>query len=365
MYCSLGNAQYSKTDTLTWELVRPTDIQYPISEQEKDSIANFTLEKYIIFVKAMYRNYFNVDSLFPGEGIKEFERNPFIAEFPELVDYEYSPIIEVVPQHGGRSERFRPMINLYQVNKIDRFIKSKRTDQRTSKDTLFNHYFPRYSYSNIISPGLNSRFSVFYCPPRKSLRIVGGDAFLEEIPFVEEYLRLEQGLGYLLARTINYSHSKIAKKEHDYGFSYERAFNRLDTIGSIILNKEREYQYWSMGEISHSGRYDNERWLVIIQKPLAWLRFSEEELAQVGENWIDIPVELIRFEKEFYIDRTTATGKIIYRYFEYRRTIRAKPNSVNDNRVKKREITKEEFEKYRKDNNIRYFTFDGNKNSMD
>lgn len=107
-----------------------------------------------------------------GEDTLRIQENPFMLLAPALRSYRYDPLFSVENLSTPFNGYFYR--NVFTVKKYDRFIRPENPAEHIGADTIWSlrdHFFEN-----------DDLYAVYYCPPTGDLRMLGGNAFLQQLP---------------------------------------------------------------------------------------------------------------------------------------------------------------------------------------
>jgi hypothetical protein len=162
----------------------------PITKGMQDSLINMVHREAIRFKRAFHPAFSkhdtlrHLDSIAPGWR----ERNPLCVLAPHLHAYRYDPVYTVSKVIAYDSEP-RFYTNIYRIKKADRFVREAyvKKGKRTPADTIYedvSEKFFRY----------DSLFTAFYAPKTGDCFMMGGNAFLHDIPLAwfHQYMTMHE-----------------------------------------------------------------------------------------------------------------------------------------------------------------------------
>lgn len=145
----------------------------PVDAEMTRVISDFVNTESLRFKRALHPAFSRPDSLqLPEEAQWSVQQNPYLLLAPSLLSYRYEPVfsIENMPApFNGYYYR-----NVFTVKKYNRFIRPENSAEHIPADTIWS--LRNYFFEN------DDLYVVYYCPPTGDLRMLGGNAFLQQLP---------------------------------------------------------------------------------------------------------------------------------------------------------------------------------------
>ena len=210
-----------------------------VDEEMHRIISDFVKKESLRFKIALHPAFANLDSLYPGQQQRqEIEQNPYALLWSGVRGYRYEPTfrVENMPQwHDNLYCR-----NVFTVVKYDRFIRPENRTLQISADTM-------WSFASNVFFGNDDVFSVYYCPPTGDLRMLGGNAYLQQLPQDAYPWDIEHGFdkdATIMARTRLINHGIYR------GYHFSWVYFKRDTLRENLYETGK-YRYYSIAETSN------------------------------------------------------------------------------------------------------------------
>lgn len=207
-----------------------------VNEEMHRIISDFVKKESLRFKMALHPAFANLDSLYPDQQQRQqIEQNPYALLAPILRLYRYEPVFSVENMPEWHDDLY--CRNVFIVHKYDRFIRPENPALEITADTIW-----RFATNNFFDH--DDLFSVYYCPPTGDLRMLGGNAFLQQLP--EDAYPWDQEHGFdqdatIMARTRLINHGIYG------GYHFHWVYFKRDTVRKNLFETEK-YRYYSIAK---------------------------------------------------------------------------------------------------------------------
>ena len=310
----------------------------PVDSEMARVISDFVKTESLRFKMAMHPAFSRPDSLhLPAEVSLLVQQNPYLLLVPSLQSYRYDPVfsIENLPTpFNGYYYR-----NVFTVKKYDRFIRPENSAEHIGADTIWS--FQDHFFEN------DDLYAVYYCPPTRDLRILGGNAFLQQLP--EDAYPFDNAHNFdadamLMARTRLIHHFAYRAKHMVW------VYFQQDSLRKKAIESEKT-RYYSISETSRLFGPGSSR-LITVPVP----RFYEVELSS-SDHSADtfrtvLPTEeWDRIELWYFSNRPNSAWKFEpgFPCYEIKWVVWNKPQRYEDVLPQIRGISAAELEKLQSD----------------
>lgn len=187
------------------------------------------------FKRTLHPAFANLDSLYPEpQSRRQIERNPYVLLNPALRGYNYEPVFRIENMPVPFNNTFYR--NVFIVVKYDCFIRPEDPVTQMPADTLWSN--KPYFFGN------DDLFAVYYCPPTGDLRMLGGNAFLEQLPLDAQPIDIVHNFdedAMIMARTRLIHHFVYQSRSFNWVY-----FNR-DTMRQRLYEAGK-YRYYNLSK---------------------------------------------------------------------------------------------------------------------
>ena len=310
----------------------------PIDPEITGVLGAFVKTESLRFKWAIHPALSRLDSLHRlGEDTLRIQENPFMLLAPALRSYRYDPLFSVenisTPFNGYYYR------NVFTVKKYDRFICPENPAEHIGADTIWSlrdHFFEN-----------DDLYAVYYCPPTGDLRMLGGNAFLQQLP--EDAYPFDRAHNYdadamLMARTRLIHHFGYRSKHINW------VYFETDTLRKAAYETGKT-RYYSVSETARLFGPGSSR-LIIIQIPQFYSieTARPSHSAETGKNILPAEpwdgIELV-----YYSNRPNSTWKFEpgFPCYEIKWVVRNEPQRYEDVLPQIRGISAAELQKLQAD----------------
>lgn len=382
----------SQPDSL-WRWMWKTDTAETLNRHAEVKIAQFVQQEHVFFLSHMYRKKYNIDSLL-SDSIKQnlFLTNPFIAEYPNLLEYNYCPKFRIVNMKMQACYFTGCYLkNVYEVIKTDYFVRAANIHIGVLPDTISRPMYNMHIEGTSVTES-DSHFAIYY-EEGKPMRMLGGSAFLEGFPepAASTGSEAKKLIAQILVRTRMVGRIPITPNNLESKLSLGIFVDNIDTIGSFSNGYMFFVPDLPGGILKNEGRYDlltrpfvlfyfvppnqtqlrvrYEAKLVIVVTPLYReynysISHSDHNNTKtiLDERWADVDVFTIFFTNK--LEKSYRNEKFGYLpgfyAYEVKQIFVNKPALPEDNFPRVRGINKEEFDRMKSKSYIKPVCYDGN-----
>jgi hypothetical protein len=315
---------------------------HPIDSNMEKIIIDFAKKKSLEYKIFICRKVLNFDSLFPDTfSRKKFETNPYILDYPQYRDYKYAPLWRVQSMNGGEVFSGKYLRNMFEVIRYDRFIRSADILKGISADTIQSNE-EWVSFDGIYGEN-DFIYSIYYCPPTGHLRVIGGNALLEQLP--DGAYTDDEDYANLIGRVRAVQYLYQINKYTNWTLAFWRGQDS-DTIGTFT-RKDRKYYYYLVYRLPYHD-------FKLLAVPVAHREIIDEQRAsdsdivirkviQKNEEWNNI--EIIWFRRPNYGFWNTWKGyKKGFKMYEMHRIFNNLPQSFEEKYTHVRGLTQPEID---------------------
>lgn len=318
----------------------------PIDPEMSRVISDFVKTESLRFKRAIHPAFSHSDSLNQDPARRlQIEQNPYILLTPSLKEYRYEPAfrIESMPTpFNGYYHR-----NVFTVIKYDRFIRPENVSEQIRADTIWGVNSSFFDKDDL--------FSVYYCPPTGDLRMLGGNAFLQQLP--EDAYPFDRAGNFdqdamLMARTRLINH--INRNTGHFAWAYFKQDSVLQK-----LYESGKVRHYNASETSHFFGPGSCR-LISIPIP-RFYTIEKVETHTHAKDWkITIPPEAWnRIEMVYYTNRPNSGWKFKKGFpcYEIKWVILNEPQCYEDILPQIRELGADELKKLQSDPEWLHYVF--------